>query len=116
MDNCQASSVPLELQSLISGLVDGVNIDNEIYSQSALTSAQEIMHNFRLNKGKTMNSIRRHMKHKETPVAIYIALKLYVITRSKTLIQSFHSLGICISYDKTAGYYKRFIRNNVVSV
>ena len=47
-----------------------------------------------------MNNIRRHLKIKETPLAIYITLKLYTITRSKTLIQCFHSLGICISYDR----------------
>ena len=98
--NCQASSILIELLSLISMLIDGVNIDNEIFSQSALTSAQQIMFNFRINKDKNVNSIRRHLKHKETPISIYITLKLYVLVRSKTLIERLHSLGICISYDR----------------
>ena len=98
--NCQESSVPIELLSLISTLIDGVNIENEIFSQPALASAQQIMFNYRINKEKKVNNIRRHLKIKEIPLAIYITLKLYTITRSKTLIQCFHSLGICISYGR----------------
>ena len=54
-------------------LIDGVNIDNQIFSQQALT--QEIMYNCRINKDKEVNNIRRHLRHKETPLSIYIAVK-----------------------------------------
>ena len=35
--NCQPSSVPMGLLSLTSMLIDGVNIDNQIFTQQALT-------------------------------------------------------------------------------
>ena len=67
-ENCQSSPVRMELFSLISMLIDGVNIDNQIFSQQTLTSAQQIMYNFRINKDKKVNNIRRHLRHKETPL------------------------------------------------
>ena len=79
----------MELLSLISMLIDGVTITNEVFSQAALTSAQQIMFNF-----------RRHLQFRETAVAIYTTLKLYVFTRSRTLIDCFHHLGMCISYHR----------------
>ena len=110
-ENCQSSSVPMELLSLISMLIDGVNIDNQIFSQQALTSAQQIMYNFRINKDKKVNNIRRHLRHKETPLSIYIALKIYVLTRSKTLIECLHKLGICISYARVLDITKDISEN-----
>ena len=40
------------------------------------------------------------MKERETPAIIYSTLKLYGTIRSKTLINHFFSLGLCLSYDR----------------
>lgn len=66
----QVNSVPMELTCLISGLVDGIDIDNNDLSQEALSAAQQIMYNFRLKKQKS-STFRRHLKHRETPLSIY---------------------------------------------
>ena len=68
-----------------------------------------------------------HNKEKETPINIYVALKLYSTVRSRTLIDCLLQLGICISYDKalsitkylyealrnTFSYYKIFLPTNL---
>ena len=94
----QQSSVPMEILSLVSTIIDGVNVENEVFSQPALTISQLIHYNFRVNKDKKVGGIRRHLIGKETPLSIYIALKLSLLTGSKNLIDCFHQLGICISY------------------
>ena len=66
--NCQESSVPIEWLSLISTLIDGENIDNEIFRQTVRTSAQQITFSYRIKKEKKVNNTRRYLKIKETPV------------------------------------------------
>lgn len=41
-----------------------------------------------------------HYKQNESPLVIYIAAKLYSETRQKKLIDTFHYLGMCISYKR----------------
>ena len=38
-------------------------------------------------------------KDKETPLAVHIALVIYAETLKINLIDKFHQLGLCISYD-----------------
>ena len=37
---------------------------------------------------------------RETPLPIYVGLKLYATVRSKTLIDRLFNLGICVSYER----------------
>ena len=37
---------------------------------------------------------------KKTPLPLYLALNIHFQTRSRSLIDKFHHLGLCISYDK----------------
>ena len=67
-----------KLHQEIRVLIDGVTITNEVFSQAALASAQQIMFNFRINQSKDMENFRRHLQFRETPVAIYTTLKLCV--------------------------------------
>ena len=99
-DNSQISSVPIELLTLISALVDGVDISNKTFSQSAVTCSQQIMYNFQKNKRKKSVQSTRHFKYRETPVVIYVSVKIFSILRSKTLIEHFFMLGICIPYSR----------------
>ena len=46
------------------------------------------------------HSRERHNRDRETPLALYVAFKLHVATRKRSLIDAFFNLGICISYDR----------------
>ena len=80
-DKCQYDSVPVEFRTFISMLIDGPDITTEI-SQSALTCSQLIMTNFTpprkktVDKSKTTPVTKYHNTERETPVAIYVALKI----------------------------------------
>ena len=76
-DNSQISSVLIELLTLISVLIDGVNISNKTFSQSAVTCSQWIMYNFQKNKRKKPVQSTRHFKYRETPVVIYVSVKIF---------------------------------------
>ena len=66
--NCQRSSVPIELLTLVSMLIDGMDFSEELFSQSALTCTQQIMFNFKSRKNtKKQLTSRRHQKGRETP-------------------------------------------------
>ena len=96
----QADSVPIELMTLMSMLVDGTTTENNVLSQGALTSAQVVLYNFRKKSVKMKTGNRRHAKSHETPLVIYNSLKLYSETRSKTAIDDLHALGLGISYQR----------------
>ena len=95
----QMNSLPIQLLSLISMLIDGTNISNKGFSQASLTTSQIVVYYFR-KCGKQTESKRRHLKERETPVVIYNALKIYSTVRSRVLIDHFLSLGICLSYQR----------------
>ncbi len=44
--------------------------------------------------------IPRHIRERETPLSIYIGIKLYVMTRKESIIDMLHEQGICISYKR----------------
>ena len=48
----------------------------------------------------SVTSLRRHVKERETPVPVYVGLKLYAFLSTKTVIQRFFSLGLSILYDR----------------
>ena len=45
-------------------------------------------------------TLPRHVRDKETPLAIYIAIKIHATTRKKSLVNTFHERGLCISYSR----------------
>ena len=100
-EDCQAKSVPIELLTLTSMLIDGPFIHNRNFSQPALTISQLILTNFR-NKPQSnfQHGHQKNTRNHKSPVHIYIALKLYSTVRSKTLIDHMFQLGICSSYDR----------------
>ena len=98
--NCQQNSIPIKLLSLCSMLIDGHDPQMKCVSQSALTVSQIVMHEYRKKSNCNPTASRRHLKYRETPVTMYVGLKLYATVRAKTLIQKLFFLGICISYDR----------------
>ena len=57
-EGCQNMSVPAELLTFISILIDGPSVDNINYSQPALTVSQLILSNF---KQKTKSYLIKHI-------------------------------------------------------
>ena len=100
--NCQDSSVPIQLQILCSLLIDGCNPQLQGFSQPSKTVSQLIMYQYHKMTGHSTNvtSLRRHPKERETPIPIYVGLKLYAALRTKTVIQRLFSFGLSISYDR----------------
>lgn len=64
-------------------------------SKAALSIAQLVTYNVVKKRYDTTSP--RHPKDRETPIAIYIAMKLWTLTRSESLIQKLQDLGLCIS-------------------
>ena len=100
---CQKASVPiLQLQILCSLLIDGCDLQIKGLSQLSKTIAQIVMYKYRKMTGhsSSVTSLCRHVKERETPVPVYVGLKLYASLHRKTVIQCFFSLGLSISYDR----------------
>ncbi len=100
-NECQVDAVPHSLLVLIN-LIIGFNpsqIDDHANQKKVGVSIAQLLQ-FNTVKKKSDASRVRHNIERETPLAIYIALLLHSSTRSRTLIDKFHSLGLCISYDR----------------
>ena len=84
----QLFPIPIQLQIMCSLLMDGCDPRTKGFSQSALSISQVIMHQYQKTCSHDITAAnRRHSKHRDTPVPIYIGLKLYATVRAKTLIQ-----------------------------
>ena len=58
-------------------LIDGPGVSNQQFSQPALTIAQLIQANFHKNKNHDIQQSQKILKKKETPVTLYLTLKIY---------------------------------------
>jgi len=92
--------VPTILHSFMSMLLNGPHMQdqNDQNSQATLTLSQLVFFNskFRGSKFPTENTC--HFKDRETPLPLYIGLTIHTQTRSKTLLNHLHKLGISTSY------------------
>ena len=112
---CQEKSVPIQLQTLCSLLIDGSDPQVVGFSQASLSVAQLIMYQYRKTiPSKELSVNRRHCKERETPVAIYTGLKLYSCLRAKTVIQKLFFLGICISYERCLEICDHIVAQNLL--
>ena len=111
----QFSSVPLPLLHLISMLINGFCPTDNNFTQESLSIAQIIMWNFRKSGNKKADGqlVKRcyHEKTRETPMMIYIGLKIYSTSRSRNLIDMLFNLGLCISYDRVLEITKNIYEN-----
>ena len=111
-NTCQIKSVPMLLLRLVSSLIDGNSGNGNGFSQEVLTVAQMIMFHQRQSSKKAPQAVvRRHKKTQETPVMVYLGLKLYSITRSRNIIYCIFQLGMCISYDRVLEITKNIYEN-----
>ncbi|XP_038062580.1 uncharacterized protein LOC119733071 [Patiria miniata] len=129
----QQNSVPPSLLALVRMIQEGPNIEqqsklasgNSSRTPSALSISQLLMFNSvrRAPKPQEKTDVNlRHRRERETPLTLYIALKLHGETRKRNLVDTFYSLGMCVSYDRLLqlssdlanGVCKQFEADNVV--
>ena len=112
----QLDSVPIELMQLINFLQDGIHLNDKGYLKEALAISQTIMYNFRYNiKNKRISSYKPRNKDTQPPFLLYIAVKLYSSSRSKTLVNWLYvCAGISLPY-KSLLELTRDIANQMIS-
>ena len=100
---CQEKSVPVSLLALVAMILYGPNIttqyDYDSMPQPALTVSQLLMYNSVHRKTSTSTTSRHSIEH-ETPLPVYLGIMIHTKTRKRTLVDAFHDLGLCISYDR----------------
>ena len=95
--DCQKNSVPKELLSLISMLVDGTDHTSKS-SQATLTCAQLIVSNYKPNNTGAEDKTTYHSQKRETPLVLYNALNLYGRFRSECIITNQFHMGLSVPY------------------
>ena len=94
---------PIYFLNLCSLVIDGADPMPTNVSQAPLSVSQLIMFSYKrqseiIQTNETSLANRRYLKKRETPLSLYVRLKLMTM-RAKTIIQKLFLLGICISYD-----------------
>ncbi len=117
--NIQEESVPHILSSFIDMVLCGPSVKRhkvEDRKSVALCIAELLIYNaVKKTPTKSVTNIR-HKADRETPLAIYIALKVYGATEhSEDTINRLHELGICISYARVREISK-VMANSVIKM
>ena len=99
----QKNSVPVSLTAFISMLLDGPCFQEHVADgdegHSSLGISQLIAYSTIKRRSEKQGS-QRNNRARETPLPIYVALKVHAETRKRGLVDAFHGLVLCISYDR----------------
>ena len=72
----------------------------ETTTRAALSISQLwIFNSVKHGRKKSTGSVR-HNQCRETPLPLYLSMKIHASTRSRGLVDTLHSLGMCVSYDR----------------
>jgi hypothetical protein len=98
--NCQHQSVPSNLKTLVSMLLNGADLKDQdsTDSQASITISQTTLFNYKKHAATSAKS--RHSLEMEPPLPLYIGMKIHTETRSKKLIGQLFDLGLSVSYDR----------------
>ena len=101
-ENCQLTSVPQSLLSMIYMLTGSTRNKSDDQGQESFKPALSIAQLVQFNSLQNRRNVKyhRYCADKETPLSIYIAFLVHSETRSRVLIDKFHDLGLCISYHR----------------
>ena len=114
----ETDSITPMLRSFLHMLLDGSGIDQPPLgsdkSPVATSIGQQIIFNSVKRRSMNPDSIPRHLKERETPASIYLAMKLHLKTGSASLVQTMHQRGLCVSYDRLQSF-STDITNSVTS-
>ena len=104
---CQQNVVPHSLLALVNVILEGPNIKHQTHLVTAtsitasLSISQLLMFNsVKLPRGADTSSTVHHKHERETPLPLYITMKIHSVTRSRNLIDPLFNLGMCVSYDR----------------
>ncbi|KAI4799861.1 hypothetical protein KUCAC02_016400 [Chaenocephalus aceratus] len=105
--NCQQEAVPPSLLALVNMILDGANIKHQTQlvhtatTKPALTISQLMVFNsVKHARNVDSPSSARHSRSQETPLPLYLSLKIHAVTRSRRLVDTLFNLGLCVSYDR----------------
>ena len=99
---CQPSVVPHSLLALVNMVLEGQNIKHQTHlvtaasTTASLSISQLLMFNSvkHARAADTFSTVR-HKHERETPLPLYITMKIHSVTHSRNL-----NLGMCVSYDR----------------
>ena len=104
---CQRDFVPSSLLALVNMIQDGPSIKHQtqLASNASTTAALSVSQLVVFNSVKQSRTSKpsvnvRHDRDHENRLPLYLGLKVHVVTRSKTLVDTLFDLGLCISYDR----------------
>lgn len=103
---CQQDSVPTSLLALLNMILKGPNIEHQTQigtgsTTAAVSISQLVMFNgVKCVRAATPSSSMYHSHDRETPLPLYLALKVHAVTRSRSLIDTLFNLGMSVSYDR----------------
>lgn len=108
--DCEDSSIPPSLRALICMILKGpgtiirqIDLEEVNPSQASRTISQLIVYNTTVRQSKALACSSRHNRKRESPLPIYVGLKIHGLTRGRNLIDTLFNLGLCISYDRVLG-------------
>ncbi|KAJ8407186.1 hypothetical protein AAFF_G00288620 [Aldrovandia affinis] len=104
-EGCQEESVPLLLLALVSMILEGPSIKEQMAdtNPAAIATTQILKFNsvkHKRTRGTTSSTSVRHSVAQETPLPIYIGMMLHAHTRKNELVDRLSHLGLSISYDR----------------
>ena len=117
-DSIQKNFIPHSLKLFVDQVLQGskINTSPKGLEQSTLTISQLITQNTvkRVRQNVPITNMTLLSKSRESPVGIYTGMLLHATTRKKSLIEMFHKLGICVSYNRVLEL-SATLGNNVLS-
>ena len=103
--DCQETSVPDVLITLIRMILEGTNIANQSAGRNGRSSiacaiSQLISFNSVVKCQGQASSVVRHSEYRETPLPIYLGTMIHAMTRKRDIIDKLYRLGLSISCDR----------------
>ena len=104
--DCQKDAVPPSLLALVNMILGGSNIKHQTErtetttTSAALPISQLLIFNTVKHARKESTGSVRHNQCRETPLPLYLSMKIHVATRSRGFVDTLHSLRMCVSYDR----------------
>ena len=103
-DTAESDVISPAMSSFLHMLIDGPYIDVQnppISSKKLVLSlGQLIVHNMVKRRSLKPESIPRHIRERETPQSLMIAMKIHMKTGKECLVDMLAQRGICVSYKR----------------
>ena len=97
--------MPHSLCMLLAMIMNGTHIKEQgmYLSQTVLSLSQLIKFNSSANRHQEGTRATKHVGGRETPLPLFVGSLLHSRTRSRDLVETFHKLGLSVTYDRVLG-------------